>query len=112
MSTTPTLSPYGHVDASAYRRAHGIADQLSMTGEDWLSERDKKSQARAEAAHRKACLVAAAKLEAAAEAVLAMLTAYLECGHEDKMGAGDGRRRIVGDMAELASWLRSVHERE
>lgn len=98
-------------DQDAHWRASQQRGQLSMTGDDWLSERDKKQQARADAAHRKACLAAAGKLEAAAQAVRDMLMAYLDCGHPDTMGAGDGRRRIATDMDELAAWLRSVYEK-
>lgn len=90
-------------DTDAHWRASQQRGQIAMSGDDWLSERDKKSQARADAAHRKACLAAATKLEAAAEAVRAMLMAYLDCGHTDTMGAGDGRRRIAADMDELAA---------
>ena len=55
-----------------------MTHQLTMTGEDWLSDRDRKTQARAEAARRKAALRAAEKLQAAADAVSEFKMAWLE----------------------------------
>lgn len=100
-----TLSPYGDMDTTAFRRQHGIAEQVSMTGEDWLSERDKKSQTRADAAVKRTGLAAAKKLEAAAEAVNDFLHACLDAGHEDQRGAADGRRVLISNIMEYASYL-------
>lgn len=83
--------------------------QYAMTGDDWTSDRDKRRQARAEAAHRAACLKAAAKMRAAADALHAALMAALEAGHADRMGAADGRRRLADDLNELAGWFEAVH---
>lgn len=82
--------------------------QLAMTGDDWTPEREKKRQARAEAALRKANQAAIPKLEAAAEALRACWRAYLDAGHPDRMGATDGRLRQADDLMEYASYLRSV----
>lgn len=95
----------GPMDTSAYRRRYGVAEQVSMTGEDWLSDRDKKSQARADAAVKRTGLVAAKKLEAAAEAVNEFLHACLDAGHEDMRGASDGRRVLINNIMEYASYL-------
>lgn len=95
----------GPMDSSAYRRQHGIAEQVAITGEDWLSERDKKSQARADAAVKRSGLAAAKKLEAAADAVNEFLHACLDAGHADMRGAGDGRRVLIGNIMEYASYL-------
>lgn len=102
-----TYSEYGDVDLSQYRRQHGIAEQVSMTGEDWLSERDKKSQARADAAVKRTGLAAAKKLEAAAEALNEFLHACLDAGHEDTRGAADGRRILTNNLMEYSSYLES-----
>jgi len=100
-----TLSPFGDVDASTYRRQYGIAEQVSMTGDDWLSERDKKSQARADAAVKRTGLAAAKKLEAAADALNDFLHAYLDAGYEDMRGAADSRRVLISNIMEYASYL-------
>ena len=86
--------------------------QTAMTGDDWLSDRDRKSQARAEAARRKAALNCAAKLEAAAESVSAYLAACRECndGSDDtQRGLADGRHKLIADCMEYSGWLESVY---
>lgn len=103
-----TLSDIGHVDATEYRRAHGIADQTAMTGDDWLSDRDIKTQARADAAVKRTGLAASKKLEAAAEALNEFLHACLDAGHQDRMGAGDGRRVLMQSIMEYSSYLDGV----
>lgn len=82
--------------------------QFAMEGDDWTSDRDKKRQAKADAAHRKAMQAAIPKLEAAAEALRACYRAAMEAGHPDKLGAADGRLRLSGDLFEYASYLDSV----
>ncbi|TXH90418.1 MAG: hypothetical protein E6Q78_05095 [Rhodoferax sp.] len=76
-----------------------------MTGDDWLSERDQKSQARADAAVKRSGAAAAKKLEAAAEAVNEFLHACLDAGHDDIRGAADGRRVLISNIMEYASYL-------
>lgn len=86
--------------------------QVSMTGDDWISDRDRKQQARAEAARKKAGLACAKKLEAAADALLDYLRACNEChdgSGNEKMAAGDGRLRMMHDLLEYAGWLDGVH---
>jgi hypothetical protein len=87
-----------------------MTHQLIMTGEEWLSDRDRKSQVRAEAARRKAALRAAEKLQAAADAVAEFALACLECN--DGSGpkrADDGRTVLSAGMREYAGWLESVY---
>jgi hypothetical protein len=92
-----------------YWRQSQQRGQLAMTGDDWTSDRDKRAQARADAAVRKASVAAAVKMRAAAEALRAQLMASFEAGHADKMGEGDGRRRLARDLDELAGWFESVY---
>ena len=61
-----------------------------MQGDDWTSEQDKRRQARAEAAVRKASLNAAKHMRAAADALNGQLLAGLDAGHPDRMGAAGG----------------------
>jgi hypothetical protein len=87
-----------------------MTHQLTMTGEDWLSDRDRKTQARAEAARRKAALKAAEKLHASADAVAEFALACLECN--DGSGpkrADDGRNILQAHMREFGGWLESVY---
>jgi hypothetical protein len=85
--------------------------QLTMTGEDWLSDRDRKAQARAEAARRKAAIKAAEKLQAAADAVAEFSMACFECNDASRpMGADDGRNMLSANMREFAGWLESVYK--
>lgn len=88
--------------------------QTAMTGDDWLSDRDRKSQARAEAARKKAGLACAAKLEAAAEALSAYLSACRECNDksgDELRGISDGRHRLISDCMEYSGFLRSRYEK-
>lgn len=70
--------------------------QTTMTGDDWLSDRDRKSQARAEAARRKAAMTCAAKLEAAAQAVSAYLAACREHPARPGRRPAQAHRRLHG----------------
>ena len=84
--------------------------QLTMAGDDWLSDNDRKRQARAEAARRKAALRAAEKLHAAADSVAEFALSCLECN--DGSGpkrADDGRTILSAGMREYAGWLESVY---
>lgn len=89
-----------------------VMSQTVLTGEDWLSDRDRKAQARAVAARRKAALACAAKLEAAADALTAYLAACRECddGSDDRQrGLADGRHKLISDCMEYSGWLESVY---
>lgn len=100
-------SPHGEPLAPPARQPQ----QLAMAGDDWTSDRDRKAQARAEAAYRKGALKAADKLEAAADALLELMHLALDAGHDDKMGAADQRRTLGADNLELALYLRSVYDK-
>lgn len=101
--TEPTLS---------FTRPAHVMTQTALTGDDWTSDRDRKAQARAEAARRKAAQACAAKLEAAAEALSAFLAACRDCndGSDDSQrGISDGRHQLIADCMEYSTWLNSVH---
>lgn len=86
-------------------------NQLSMTGEDWLSEGDRKRRARDEAARRKAAMKASEKLFAAADAVGEFSMACIECNDASTpKGADDGRYTLSVNMREFAGWLQSVYK--
>ena len=93
-----------------YRRAHGIAVQIAITGDDWTSERDKNRQRRADAALKKASLAAARDMRKAAESLRAQYRSYIDAGHEDKMGRADGRLTQASELDELAGFFESVYE--
>lgn len=98
-------------DLPITKPAHVMA-QTAMAGDDWLSDRDRKAQARAEAARKKAALACAKRLEAAADAVSDYLSACRECndGSDDtQRGLSDGRHRLIADCMEYAGWLESLY---
>lgn len=84
--------------------------QVSMTGEDWLSDRDRKAQARAETARKKAALACAKKLEAAADALHELVMACIDCNDGSRCrGDDDGRVVLQRNIREYAGWLESVY---
>jgi hypothetical protein len=84
--------------------------QITMTGPDWLGDRDKKSQARANAARSKAALDCARKLSAAADAISAFTQACIECDDASRpRGADDSGTILVGNICEYAGWLESKY---
>ena len=86
--------------------------QTSMTGNDWLSDRDRKSQARAEAARKKAALACAKKLEAAAEALSDLMRACRDCADASVVrGADDGRMILQRNILEYAVYLNERFDR-
>ena len=85
---------------------HGA--QLAMHGYDWLSERDKKAQAKAEATRKKVALSCAKKLEAAADSLNEFLAACRECrdgSGNELQGQSDGRTLLVGNLMEYSGYL-------
>lgn len=90
-------------------RPNPVGEQARMTGDDWLSDRDKNRQRRADAALRKASAKAAADMRRAADSVRAQFRAYVEAGHPDKQGRGDGRLTLASDLDELAAFFESVY---
>ena len=98
-------------DITAYYTPSGA--QLGMTGDDWTSDRDKKAQARRIAARKRAGLDCARKLRAASEALSTYLRACNECrdgSGDERMGAGDGRNRMIRDVNEYAHFLENKHD--
>lgn len=86
--------------------------QLSMTGDDWKSDREVKAQARAEAARKKAAVECAKKLEVARDALNAYLLACIDCNDASRSrGADDGRLILMGNISEYACFLRSVYDK-
>jgi hypothetical protein len=84
--------------------------QISMTGEDWISDRDRKAQTKAKAARAKAALKAAKALQDAAEAVSDFAMACLECNDESSPRRDDDSRyRLTSDIRDYASWLERVY---
>lgn len=89
--------------------------QLVMAGDDWLSDNDRKRQARAEAARKKAALKCAKKLEEAADALREFLAACNDCNDESgnhKTDIADGRIRLIRDCMEYSGYLESVYSKE
>lgn len=87
--------------------------QLTMTGSDWLSDRDRRQQARAEAARKKAALDCAKRLHAAADALATFAMACHDCNDASApRAADDGRRLLAEQCREYAGWLESVYAKE
>lgn len=97
-------------EQDAYWRSTQQRGQLAMTGDDWISDRDKKSQAKANAHLKKTSIEAAAKMRSAAEALRKQLRAYIDAGHPDRKGLSDGRLILASDLDELAAHFESVYE--
>lgn len=88
--------------------------QLAMIGDDWLSDRDKRTQAKAEARRKKVGLDCAKKLRAAADSLNDYLMACNECrdgSGNEVHGAADSRKRLMGDLLEYASCVEFKHDR-
>lgn len=95
-------------ELTAYYTPKGT--QLAMTGDEWVSERDKKAQKRAEAARKATALSCAKKLLAASEELSKFLSACRDCrdGSGDEFrGISDGRQILIGDITEYAYYLNS-----
>lgn len=87
-------------------------NQISMTGDDWLSDGDKKRQARAETARKKTGLACTKALDKACEALSAYMTACLNCNDASSpQRADDGRYLLMRHMQEYARWLEGVYDR-
>lgn len=90
----------------------GAPRQLAMTGDDWLSDRDKQAQARAESKRKKAAIACARKLEAASEALSDFLHVCLDCHDESRSrGADDGRLILIRNITEYAGYLSSKYDK-
>jgi hypothetical protein len=83
--------------------------QMTMSGDDWRSNREVKAQAKAEAARKKAAINCANKLDAASKALSEFLAACNECGDASSgRGLDDGRLILIGNINEYACYLHSV----
>ncbi len=86
-----------------------MMQHTSMTGDDWRSDREVKTQAKAEAARKKAAINCARKLEAASQALNEFLAACNECGDASRgRGLDDGRMILMRNINEYAGYLDSV----
>lgn len=86
--------------------------QMAMTGSDWLSARDLKAQAKAEAARKKAAINCSRKLYAARDALNEFLLACNECGDASKgRGQDDGRVILMSNITEYACYLDGVYNK-
>ena len=88
-----------------------MRSQITMTGDDWLSDRDRKDRARAEARRKSAALKCSRKLDEARDALNEFLSACLDCGHVEATRLDDSRRLLMRDMSEYSSYLDSVYNR-
>lgn len=85
-----------------------------MTGDDWKSDRERKSEARAIHARKKAGIACAKKLEAAADALSEYLNACRDCADgsgDEQRGIADGRTILIGNIMEYASWLDGLYNK-
>ncbi len=90
-----------------------MSDQLTMTGDDWISDRDRARQRKAEAARHAAGMKCAAALHKAADALSAYLQACRECqdGSDDsKRGGDDTRITLRESLSEYAGFLEIKHK--
>lgn len=85
--------------------------QIAMSGDDWLSDRDRKAQTRAEARRKATALKCSRKLDEARDALNEFLSACLDCGHVEATRLDDSRRLLMRDMSEYSSYLDSVYNR-
>ena len=84
--------------------------QMTMAGDDWLSDRDRKAIARAHAARAKAARKAARALIDAADALGEFAMACIECADASApRGEDDSRYRLSTDMRDYAAWLEGVY---
>ena len=88
-------------------------DQLTMTGDDWTSDRDRKKQQKAERVRHAAGIKAAKTLHKAREALHAYLLACRECqdGSDDTIrGISDSRHALMDNLSEYAGFLEFKHQ--
>ena len=84
--------------------------QIAMTGEDWTSERDKKSHAKRVAAKKKTALDLARVLRAADTACHAFRRAHEDL-HGFALPADDSRVLLSANMREYGHFLESVYDK-
>jgi len=97
-------------DHDAHWRESQQKGQIAMMGDDWLSDRDKKAQARADKALKAATAKAASSMRRAAVDLRAQYRAYVAAGHPENRGAGDQRLTLSSDLDELASFFEGFYK--
>ena len=80
-------------------------NQITMTGDDWTSDRDRKAQARAVAEHKKTAQALRVQLEKSVAAMQAFIDASYDCGDKKVLYADDSRQRLREQMQEYALYL-------
>jgi hypothetical protein len=86
-----------------------------MTGDDWMSDRDRARQNLKESKRHKTGLKAAKALDTAIAALREYLNACNDCRNgsgDEKRGISDGRHILMESMAEYSSYLNSVHDKK
>ena len=86
--------------------------QLSITGDDWKSDRARAAEARASKKRDKAGRDCARALNAATKAVSSYLEACRDCNDgsgDEERGLGDSRHRLITDCSEYAGFLEAKH---
>ena len=86
--------------------------QLSMTGDDWKSDRAMAAEARAIKKRDQAGRECAKALNAASKALGAYLQACRDCNDgsgDEERGLSDSRHRLITDNSEYAGFLENKH---
>lgn len=87
-----------------------MTHQLTMSGDDWLSERDIKTIKRLQAARQRAAQKAAASLQRAADDLAAFSMACMECNDASSpRREDDGRTLLQRSIREYGAWLEEVY---
>ena len=88
--------------------------QLAMSGDDWLSDRDKKRTSKAIATRAKAGLACSKQLLEAVHSLQAYLRACNDCcdgSGDEQRGYGDGRRIMIENLMEYSTYLGGLYDR-
>ena len=85
--------------------------QTSMTGDDWLSDKDRKRQTAAQRHLVNVSRECASRMRTTAESLRKQYRAYIDAGHPDRQGDADGRLRLAADLDELAAFFEGVYEK-
>lgn len=83
--------------------------QLAMTGDDWISDRDRKAHARAEVERKKTATALVAQLQKSVEAMNKFISACHQCGDAKVLNRDDGRQLLREQMQEYAFYLEGVN---
>lgn len=83
-------------------------NQITMTGDDWASDHDRKVQAKAVAVRKKAAQELIAQLDKSVAAMQKYINACYACGDPKVLNADDSRQRLREQMQEYATYLDTV----